>query len=85
MRLFWYADPFEFGVGVLVGTLLGICLFGLTLAIWKTASDSIVLSKTNWTCTNSTNKTHLQPMLVGKVTILMPMSHQVCVEYKKNQ
>lgn len=45
---------------------------------------TIEIKKDDWECTKSEQRTHFQPMLVGKVQILQPMTTTVCVEYKRH-
>lgn len=55
---------------------------------WGAYSDSqrptIEIKKDDWECVKSEQRTHLQPMLVGKVTIMQPMTSTVCVEYRRH-
>ena len=43
---------------------------------------TIVLNKAEWECTKSEQRTHLQPMLVGKITVMVPIPRTVCMEYR---
>ena len=59
----------------------------LTGALWVAYNEyqrpTIELKKDDWECVKSEQRTHLQPMLVGKITILLPMTSAVCVEYRR--
>lgn len=45
---------------------------------------TIEIKKDDWDCVKSEQRTHLQPMLIGKVTVLQPMTSTVCVEYRRH-
>ena len=44
---------------------------------------TIEIKKDDWECVKSEDRTHLQPMLVGRTTMLMPMTTTVCLDYKR--
>lgn len=45
---------------------------------------TIEIKKDDWECIKSEKRTHLQPILTGKVTIMQPMTRTVCVEYRRH-
>ncbi len=55
---------------------------------WGFYSDSqrpnIEIKKDDWECVKSEQRTHLQMMMVGKITILQPITTNVCVEYRRH-
>ncbi len=55
---------------------------------WGAYSDSqrptIEIKKDEWECVKSEQRTHLQPVVVGKTTIFQPMTNTVCVEYRRH-
>jgi hypothetical protein len=54
---------------------------------WSAYADSqrptVDLKRDDWECTKSEARSHLQPMLVGQVTVLIPMTTTVCLEYAR--
>ncbi len=72
----------EFFVIAAIVSLLAILGFAFYAAYSDARAPKFELNKRDWKCTKSEEKTHLQPMLVGKVTILMPMTHTACLEYR---
>jgi hypothetical protein len=54
---------------------------------WSAYADSqrptVDLKRDDWECTKSEARSHLQPVLVGQVTVLIPMTTTVCVEYAR--
>ena len=44
--------------------------------------QTIELNKDDWECTKSDQRSQLQPMPVGKVMVMSPMTRTVCVEYR---
>jgi len=45
-------------------------------------AEKIELTKADWVCTAFTTSTYLQPTLIGKNTVLIPMPSTSCIEYK---
>lgn len=45
---------------------------------------TIELKNDDWECVKYENRTHLQPMWVGKTMIMTPLISTVCVEYKRH-
>ena len=63
--------------------IVAIAIAWLSFALWqKITSPVIKLNKDEWACTKSEKRSHLQPMIVGKVTIMMPMIDNICMEYQ---
>lgn len=72
----------------LIELLLVVAIVGILVAVigavyFDSQRPTIELKKDDWECVKSEPRTHLQPMLVGKVTIMMPMTSDVCVEYRR--
>lgn len=70
----------------LIELLIVIAILGILVAIGVAFySDSqrptIELIKDDWACVESEQRTHIQPTLVGKVIIMMPIRSTVCVKY----
>jgi hypothetical protein len=67
---------------VLIALLVALLAFGVFaigyLVYDRLVAETFELRKDSWTCEKSHTETNLQPMLVGKVTILMPMKRNVC-------
>ena len=69
----------------------GVIVAAIVLVVvavgWGAYSDSqrptIEIKKDDWECVKSESRTHLQPMLVGKITILQPITNTVCMEYSR--
>lgn len=57
----------------------GVCLY------LESQRPTIELIKDNWECVESEQRTHIQPMLVGKITVMMPMNSTVCVQYIRRE
>jgi hypothetical protein len=74
----------EWVIGVVVLAALAV----VGLLFWLMWQDSqrptFVLKKEDWACTRSENRTHLQPLVSGKVTTLIPVTNSVCVEYRRH-
>jgi prepilin-type N-terminal cleavage/methylation domain-containing protein len=72
----------------LIELLIVIAIVGTLVAVgvgWYSDSQrpTMELKKDDWDCVKFEQRTHLQPMLVGKVTILQPMTWTVCVQYSR--
>ena len=68
--------------GVVV--LLVLLLIGAGVEGWQESRrPTFDLKKDDWECVKHESRTHLQPMIVGKSTILMPMTTAVCIEYRR--
>ena len=63
---------------VLIGTAIGWEAYN------KSHRPTIEIKKDDWKCVKSEQRTSLQPMLIGNLTILQPMIESVCVEYKRH-
>ena len=59
----------------------------LTAALWSAYNEhqrpAIELKKDDWECVKSEQRTHLQPMPVGNITLLQPTTSIACVEYRR--
>ena len=76
-------NAFEWFAGILVAALVGLMGF-IGWDAWKDRnSPTFELRRDDWVCTASEQRTHQQPMLVGKTTILMPMTRTVCTAYER--
>lgn len=69
-------------------TIITIIILLLAAGGWAIYSESqrptIEIKKEDWDCVQSVNRMHMQPMLVGKVTIMQPMISTVCTEYRRH-
>lgn len=78
---------FEDAMGWIVAALMVLVVGVVGYVLWAAWSDSqrptFQLKRDDWECTKSESRTHLQPMLVGKVTTLIPMTTSVCLEYTR--
>lgn len=74
-------------IGWVFGAVMAVLLAVIGWVIWAAWQDSqrptFELKRDDWACTKSEARTHLQPMLVGKVTTLVPMSTNVCLQYSR--
>lgn len=70
--MIWDLGWFNIVVGACIAIFIGLILlmFGNTLLHW------------NDKCLETQRMAWLQPILVGKITILMPMSSDVCVKWE---
>jgi hypothetical protein len=72
------------GLGLLMCAAVALlCVTCVTL--WKYLwSPVFELEKSEWTCTRIEPKDALQPMIVGKATLLLPKQGSVCTQYTRN-
>jgi prepilin-type N-terminal cleavage/methylation domain-containing protein len=68
----------------IIEALIVLAIIGIISAVGYSAwSESkrpdLILKKDDWACTKHESRTRLQPM--GKV--LMPVTHDVCAEYRR--
>ena len=62
-----------------------ILIGAVGLAVYSDSQrPTIEIKKDDWECVKSEQRTHLLPMMIGKVTILQPMTSTVCVEYRRH-
>lgn len=77
----------EDAIGLISAALMVLVLGIVVWVLWAAWSDSqrltLELKRDDWKCTKSESRTHLQPMLVGKVTTLITMTKIVCSEYTR--
>ena len=66
-------------IAAIVG-ILGVMGYG---AYSDSKEPHILLQKSEWQCNKVETRTYMQPMVVGKVTTMMPMTDEVCVEYHR--
>ena len=71
------------GFNLIEGLIVAAIVLILVAAGWGAYSESkrpnMTLKKDDWQCAKSETRTYLQP--TGKV--LMPMTEQVCIEYRR--
>lgn len=48
-------------------------------------SEKITLNKSEWVCSHSEKETHTRPQLVGKVTVMVPYTTDVCQIYERKK
>ena len=69
------------------GIVAAIILIGAAIG-WEAYNDiqrpTIEIKKDDWECVKSEQRTHLQPMLIGNITILQPITSTVCLEYMRH-
>ena len=73
--------------GLLVAAIIvviGCIIFGFWTALKRERGPTFELNKAEWVCTKSETGLRTQPMLVGKVVILMPVNNTECIEYHRN-
>ena len=71
---------------VLVGVLAFVIALGalVFIAAWQDSErPTFELKKADWECVKAEHRTHLQPMLIGKMTIMQPITNTVCLEYRR--
>lgn len=72
----------------IVTVIVTVIVMILAAIGWEAYSNSqrptIEIKKDEWECVKSEHRTRSQPMLVGKVTILLPITRTVCVEYRRH-
>jgi hypothetical protein len=62
-----------------------LILGAVGVAAWSDSQKPTTeIRKDEWDCVRTEPRSHLQPMQVGKVMILMPMTSTVCVEYRRH-
>ena len=68
--------------GLVVLVVLAVAAVGV--GAWQESKrPTFELKKDDWECVKDERRTHLQPMLVGKVTIMQPVTTTVCLEYRR--
>jgi len=76
------------GFSLIEAVIVAVIVLIIAVVGWSLYSDSqrptIEIKKDDWECVKSEPRQHLQPMLVGKTTILMPITTTVCVEYRRH-
>ena len=78
---------FEDAIGWILGALVAIVLVIVSCVCWYVwaynQKPTFNLKREEWNCTKSEPITHLQPVLVGKGTVMIPMATVVCIEYAR--
>jgi hypothetical protein len=67
---------------ILVAIVLVIVAVGVT-GYNDIQRPILELKKDEWVCVKEEKRTQLQPLLVGKTTILQPILNTYCTEYKR--
>jgi hypothetical protein len=62
--------------------LFGVPFYGVYQSYM---SEKIELTKSEWVCTNSKTDTYLQPIIIGKTTLLQPNTSTVCTTYTRSK
>lgn len=74
---------FEWALGGMLVVLV-LALAAVGVGAWKDSKrPTFELKKDDWECVKDERRTHLRPMLVGKVTIMQPVTNTVCLEYRR--
>lgn len=68
----------EYLILAVIVVLLG--LFGY-FSYAEVKAEKIEIIKKDWECSKYDKKTMLQPMIIGKSTIMTPITDTVCVQY----
>jgi hypothetical protein len=68
--------------GFVVVVVIGFLFYSVYQSVM---SEKIELPKSEWECTNSKTETRLQPMLMGKTTLLQPITATVCTNYTRSK
>lgn len=73
---------------VVIEIVIVLAIVGILSATWYSAyvefgKSTISINKEDWACARKEDRTHLQPILSGKATTLIPMTTEECVEYVK--
>lgn len=70
------------------GLLVAAAVVLMAWMFWVFWTDSqshtFELKRGDWTCSKSESQSSLLPMVVGKVTVMVPTASNVCVEYRRN-
>ena len=78
---------FEDAIGWILGMLVAIVLVIVSCVCWYVwaynQQPTFNLKRSDWNCTKSEQRTHLQPTLVVKSTVMMPVTNTVCIEYAR--
>ena len=80
-KLRMWAHDFTVTELSLVAIIIGILVAIVVAWRYDNQRPLIELKKDDWECVKSEQRQHLQPILVGKMTILQPMIYTVCVQY----
>ncbi len=79
---------FDDAMGWVIGLLLALTAAVLALVVWVAWSNSqkptFELRRDEWFCTKTELRSHLQPMQVGRATVMMPVNRTECVEYRRH-
>ena len=79
----WLAWKEAAAIGAIcVAVVMVIISSGVYRSYKDSHSQTIELRKDDWVCTKHERTTYLQPMTVGKQTIMQPMARVSCVEYR---
>lgn len=71
--------------GLIIAAILAV-VGAAGFAIWNNDQKPIIeLRKDEWSCVEEENRTRLQPMPIGRMTIMQPITSTVCVEYRRNE
>lgn len=68
---------------LIVIAIVGILVALIVCAYADSQRPTMELKKDDWECVKSEQRMYLQPMWVGKVTVLRPMTLTVCVQYSR--
>lgn len=72
-------EPVETFIVIVIAAVLAV----VGWSAWSSSESGVItLNVSEWRCTDTRTETHLQPMLVGKITTLIPITQQRCVEYR---
>ena len=71
-------------VAIVAAILLILSAAGLG-AYNERKRPTIEIKKDEWDCIVSEKRTHLQTMIIEKMTMLQPITSDVCVEYRRHK
>lgn len=75
-------DPLE---SLILAAFVVVMALILYAGLKRSAAETFELVTHDWECTEEHSETHLQPMLVGKVTIMQPITRTVCDRWERRK
>lgn len=78
-------DFMDWVMAMLMALIFGLLAF-VVYVVWQGATaETFELVKAEWHCTDERSETHLRPMLVGKVMVMLPITQKVCDRWERRK